>query len=1492
MSARELVTSLRRQGVHLWRDGERLRYKAAKGVLTPHVLDQLRHHKSEIIQTLNGPQPLSFAQERLWFLHQLDDEPGSAYNVAAALRLRGALDVAALERALSAIVSRHEVLRARFFADGEHALQQSVPPTPVRLTIEHIHEHELSARVTHEADHHFNLGTAPLVRFSLLRIAPDHHVLVTVLHHMVTDGWSMGVMFRELSTLYRGDSLNDLPIQYADFAAHQRETLTDAALATDIEFWTAHLSGAPPVIELATDYPRPATQSYRGDVVRFQFDARSLKELAQQCDASVFMVLLAGLAMLLHRYSGQEDIVIGTPVANRDRREIEELIGVFSNYIPLRIDLSGSPSFREVIARVRSICLAAYEHQHVPFEKLVEALKPERTLGASPLFQVALVLQNLPSSPLTLSGLDVEQLEIDRSTAKLDLSFLLEETEEGIRGELEYCVDLFTRATAEQMARQYQRVLREEPLLTAPAAWSGAARIENIDSTLRDAFAEQVARTPDAIALVAGEERLTYRELHARACELAERLDVEPEERVAICLPRSADLIVAILGVLEAGAAYVPIDPAHPSDRKTAIIERAGARIVIDATVGTPASRRLMWQRPALPPSRLTATGAAAPDAAGISRRGRRRSTSDNLAYVIYTSGSTGVPKGVMVPHRSACSLVNALANAVYRHHDRPLNVALVAATIFDASVQQIFGALLLGHTLHIVPDEEKRDGASLLAFIRRHQIALTDCTPSLLALMVEAGLSEQPSTLRHILVGGEALPRELAQRIPNIRITNVYGPTECGVDNTAFTISDNASHHASIPIGAPLTNSRVYVLDQSLTPAPLGVPADIWIAGPCLARGYLGDPAQTAAAYRPDPFVAGERMYLSGDRGRWLPTGDLEFLGRSDQQVKIRGYRIELAEIEATLRACDAIRDATVIVEHDQLVAYIVPAATLPTVAELRDHLANHLPPYMIPASFRTLPHLPLNASGKIDRSALRAISVELQQGIGYITPRDDRERALAAVWSSLLGRDRVGANDHFFALGGDSIKALQVVARLRQQGLKLDIRDLFLHSTLSELAPHLKPIAERATPAAEGGEAPLGPAQVWFLNEYPGARHHFHQALVLEPTRPLDVAAFNVALEKVWRHHEALRMRFVQRDGRWLQYSTLDGEPPRLRINEDATRLQASTDLANGPLLLAALYRSDDGERLLLAAHHLVVDGVSWRILLEDLAAAYSERELTPTTNSFRDWAAALPSFDDDIAHWQSVDRECGDIRVDHPDALQSQRTRAEHTIEFSREHTHALLTDAHATYSTRIDDLLLTALARALAPIAIAPRTRILLESHGRQPLNDTIDVSRTVGWFTARYPVVLETTTTNIGRHIKLTKETLRAVPHHGITYRARVATTPQVAFNYLGQLGDDFASEHWRWTREPAGNSIDENASLLHEIEVIGFVAEGRLRLSLVYGDERFDGQTITAFGKRLRTQLAAVIDHARHSDDRALTPSDIDYEGFDIDALDQFLETL
>ena len=798
---------------------------------------------------------------------------------------------------------------------------------------------------------------------------------------------------------------------------------------------------------------------------------------------------------------------------------------------------------------------------------------------------------------------------------------------------------------------------------------------------------------------------------------------------------------------------------------------------------------------------------------------------------------------------------------------------------------------------------------------------------------MLDAGLgADADLVLEHLLVGGEALPADLIRRLHaqdrarRIAVTNVYGPTECGVDDTAHTVEPGSSvSGGTVPIGTPLANARVLVLDAEREPAPIGIPGDIWIGGACLGRGYLAQPDATALAYQPDPDAPGERLYFTGDRGRWTEDGALEFLGRTDAQVKIRGYRIELPEIEAALRRCEDVKDAVVFVERAggsdaRLVACFVSGPSRPTTSALRDRLSEWLPPYMIPAVFRTIDRIPLNASGKVDRGRLprEDEAVELERGVEYVAPASANEQLLAAAWASVLKRERIGTDDHFFSLGGDSIKALQVVARIRQAGLKLDVRDVFVHPTLGRLALCLAPVAPAPAAGAPDQDGPLAPVQAWFMRDFSGNRHHYLQSLLLAASSHVDAARLRRTLQSSFSRHAALRVRFVMREGRWRQHALGPEEPvpfevvdltaatdPSAAVATHAAGVQASLHITNGPVFRAVLYECRSQTRLLLAAHHLVVDGVSWRIILEDLAAPAA----AAATDSYARWTTGMQQYADtaaadEHAFWQELDEALvAPVPVDDPHAPGCYGDRVEHRMALPPSETRALLSDAHAAYNTRIDDLLLTGLGRALDRWTGSPRARILLESHGRHAPGGGLDVSRTVGWFTARYPVILDAAHAgDLGRQIKATKEALRAVPHGGLGYealryaasspRADLRATPQIAFNYLGQLGGELASDVWTWVEDDIGPSIDPEASLFVELEIVAFVAGDRLQLRLGYSRRRFRPETIARFATALEEELVAVVTHARGQRARELTPSDIDYDGFGQDALDTFIKSL
>jgi len=1043
-----------------------------------------------------APLPLSFAQERLWFIHRLNPE-SAAYNVPVFLRLDGALSVAALERALGEIVRRHQVLRTTFPEIDGAAVQVVAPFTGFTLPVETLSGDgdAVERRAAAEAGRPFDLASELAFRAVLLRLGDDRHVLLITLHHLVSDGWSLDLFFRELSALYgaevegRASPLAELPVQYADYALWQREQLRGEALERALAYWRERLRGAPELLELPTDHPRPPAPSFGGATVPVALPAAlsaRLRALGRREGATPYMVLLAAFQLLLARYAGNEDVVVGSPIAGRTRGEVEGLVGFFVNTLVLRTDLSGDPPFREVLRRVRETALGAYEHQEVPFEKLVAELHPGRTLSHAPLVQVTFALQGAEGPPRTLPGLAVTDMGAVTGTAKFDLSLALTETADGIRGGLTYSTDLFERATAERLVAQLGRVL--EQVADDPArplsrlALLGAAERARVVEEWRAAavsapgglihqrFAAVARRAPGAVALTCGEASLTYGELDARAGRLARALrrrGVGPEARVGLCLERSVDTVAAILGVLEAGGAYVPIDPAYPAERIAWLLEDAGVALVVAreaARAAIPAS-----PTPVLSLDALLAEGGdedAEEPAAEVSAA--------NAAYVIYTSGSTGRPKGVVVTHANVLRLFTATEPVFGFGADDVWT--LFHSFAFDFSVWEIWGALLYGGRLVVVPFEVSRDPAAFRALLAREGVTVLSQTPSafrqLAAADEEAGADGGSAlALRWVVFGGEALePRTLAPWLARHgharpRLVNMYGITETTVHVTTRAFGPADVEAGGSMIGQGIADLGVYLLDGHLEPVPPGVPGEIVVGGAGVARGYLRNPARTAERFVPDPFsgVPGARMYRSGDRARRRADGDAEYLGRADQQVKVRGFRIEPGEIEAALLAHPGVREAVVVAREDEpgarrLVAYVVAADA--DAASLRAGVAARLPDYMVPAAFVLLDALPLTAHGKVDRRALPRPDGREVAG-AWVAPRGPVEEALAAAWAETLGVDRVGAHDNYFALGGDSMRAIRLLAAARARGIPFSLHDLFRHQTVAELAARIRPAA-----------------------------------------------------------------------------------------------------------------------------------------------------------------------------------------------------------------------------------------------------------------------------------------------------------------------------------------------------------------------------------------------------------------------------------------------
>ena len=1038
--------------------------------------------------------PLSFAQQRLWFLNQLEPE-SSAYNTAIALRLDGALNLGALSLALDAIVERHEVLRTTYAVqEGSDPIQWIGRPQVVEVPtvdLSDCPQSEVDGRVQRMVaeltERPFELSRDLMLRARLLRLTLEQHVLVVVIHHIASDGWSCGILWRELAAYYsafsQGNSVSlpELPIQYADYAVWQREWLSGEVLASHLDYWKRQLQDLP-TLQLPTDRPRPAGQSYRGSQQAFKLSGeltQELKKLSRQEGATLFMTLLAAFQTLLSRYSGQEDICIGSPIANRKYVEIEGLIGFFVNTLVLRSDLSGKPTFRELLSKVKWAALQSYAHQDLPFEKLVEELQPERNLGMSPLFQVMLALQNYPRNDFAAPGLAVSPMELRHNTAKFDLSLVLTETADGFEGRLEYSTDLFDPTTVTRMIFHFQTLLEgivanpdqlisELPILTEPERhlllleWNDTKRDYPTDKCIHQLLEEQVERKPEAVAVVFEGQKLTYREMNNRANQLAhylQKLGVGPEMLVGICMERSIEMVVGLLGILKAGGSYIPLDPTYPKQRLGFMLD--------DSQVSVLLTQQQLLDR--LPEHGVQIV-CMEKDREQIAQESKSNPviqlTCQTLAFVLYTSGTTGTPKGVMINHRS-------LVNYLYWFNESPIaqsvqSLPVISRPTVDAILKQLFAPLLRGAQVWILPDEVVTQPAALLEALTTRTMVGLNCVPSLWRAVLDDLNPERASaatkSLSALLLGGEQLDRHLVDRtfaaMPDIEIWNLYGPTEA----TANACTGMITPCRALTIGRPIANTQLYVLDCNLQPVPIGVPGELHIGGDGLARGYLNRPELTREKFIANPFSAdpASRLYKTGDLVRYLPDGNIEFLGRSDYQVKIRGFRIESGEVEAVLGQHRTVQSSVVMVREDapgdqRLVGYVVarPDGEF-DAAEVRKYLKQKLPEYMIPSALMLLDELPLTPNGKVDRRALPAPDQNRREfNNDYQAPRTPVEELLTQIWAEILRIEKIGVHDNFFDLGGHSLLATQVVSRMRAAFYcDIPLRSLFEAPTIEDLA------------------------------------------------------------------------------------------------------------------------------------------------------------------------------------------------------------------------------------------------------------------------------------------------------------------------------------------------------------------------------------------------------------------------------------------------------
>ena len=1492
--------------------------------------------------------PLSYSQQRMWFLWQM--EPHSpAYNVGGMARLTGLLDVERFEAALQALVMRHEALRTTFPSDDGVPCQQVHRDIGLHLgwldlsTFDAAsRQQRLQALADSEAHQPFDLEHGPLLRAHMVKAGAREHYFVLTLHHIVTEGWAMDIFARELGELYeaflddRASPLLPLAVQYLDYSVWQRQWLESGERQRQLDYWIAKLGTEHPLLELPGDRPRPAVQSYKGGLYRFDLSdelAERVRVFNAEHGLTLFMTMTATLAVLLYRYSGQTDLRIGAPVANRIRPESEGLIGAFLNTQVLRCELHGQMRVDELLEQVRQTVIEGQSHQDLPFDHLVEALQPPRSAAYNPLFQVMCNVQRWEfQQSRQLAGLTVEFLANDARATKFDLNLEVTDLDHRLGCCLTYSTDLFDEPRIAQMAEHWRNLLHalladpqqrlsELPLLGAEeqqrllVALAPSTREYRLDQCVHTLFAEQAKARPEAIALTFAGQHLSYADLDRRANQLAwklRELGVGPQVRVGLALERSLEMVIGLLAILKAGGAYVPLDPEYPLERLQYMIEDSGISVLLS-------HRALIAALGELPPS--VGCWSLEDDTPALAAYPSSElpfiSLAQHQAYLIYTSGSTGQPKGVVVNHGEIAMHCQAVIERFgMRADDCELHFYSIN---FDAATERLLVPLLSGARL-VLRAQGQWDAEHICQLIREQQVTILGFTPSYGSQLAQwLAIHGQTLPVRMCITGGEALTGEHLQRIRSVfqpsQFFNAYGPTETVVMPLASLAAEQlADGAASVPIGQVIGARVAYILDSDLALVPPGATGELYIGGAGLALGYHQRAGLTAERFVADPFARnGGRLYRTGDLVRQRADGLVEYLGRVDHQVKIRGFRIELGEIESQLLEHPAVREAVVLALDmpggKQLAAWLVcdQQAEAGVLREaLKAQLKAQLPDYMVPAHLTLLGSMPLTANGKLDRRALPAPDVELNRQ-RYVAPANAVEISLASVWGEVLNLEQVGLDDNFFELGGDSILSIQVVSRARQLGIHFSPRDLFQHQTVQALASVATRTEQRsAEQGALSGESPLTPIQHWFFDTQMPERGHWNQSLLLQPARPLEPARLEQALTALVTHHDALRLSFEPHNGHWrAQYA--GAVPLPLLWQAEVAELsqcqglfdqaQRSLDLQAGPLLRAVLVGGPQGEqRLLLVIHHLAVDGVSWRVLLEDLQTLYRQQSLPAKTSAFRAWAnrlhayAASDSLREELGLWQ---QQLAGAHValpcDNPQGGRQHRHGHTLSVRLDASRTRQLLQQAPSAYRTHINDLLLTALARVTCRWTRQSSTVVQLEGHGRETLFDDIDLSRTVGWFTSAYPVRLTPhLDAGQGDSIKAIKEQLRQVPHKGLGYSVlRYLTDPAtqqaltvlpeapITFNYLGQFDQSFASDAvFRPLDEATGTAHDPQAPLPNELSIDSQIYGGELVLRWTFSAERYQPHTIDALARAYVAELESLIGHCLSADAGGLTPSD------------------
>lgn len=1489
--------------------------------------------------------PISSAQRRLYYLWEVDPE-STAYNIPVAFSIKGNLETDKLEQAVLKLIRRHEILRSAFcLIDGEPKLK-FYDGIDFKLHVSTVQseflKQELKQRVRP-----YNLARAPLFRFELLKFTDETFVLFVDFHHIISDGVSMSLIVDEMLQLYKGSNLPELDIDFKDYILWERSKLYENKYIQQSSFWFEQFADGVPVLKIPTDFTRPSLMGSEGGKLHFSLDASlsvKLREFAKNENTSLFSLFFSVYSILLGKYSGQDDIVIGIPVAGRNHFQLQKLLGMFVNNLPVRTQINTSDTFRNVCHGMEKCLLQAFNNQEFPFGELVDAIGQKRDVSRNAIFDTMFIYQNMDKPRYYGSEITFEQFFFDPGFSKYDLSLEMFDNDDEIKVNFEFSTALFKKETIQRMSSSFQCLL-QSIVVSADSRIADLSVIDDNESKkyiaefndtkqafpeeelLHKLFERSATENPertavelgmfrDNVAQVEAVSAVTYSEL----CEKSEKLaillrnkGVDADVPVAIVLDRSVELVIAIVAVLKAGGCFVPIGKSLPKERVKYILSDCSADIVLtdsfwpDSDSGSKIKEGVHI---------IDVTKPASYSHSGMLVRPKL--SSRNLAYIIYTSGTTGNPKGVMVEHRSMVNYISFAEKAYLRNEKATF--PLYTSISFDLTLTSIFVPLLTGNTIRVYPDTE--DSFSIDDVIKDNKCDILKATPSHLKILQENRLfktEKSASTIKKIIVGGEAFSMQLAKSVSDkfengVEIYNEYGPTEATVGCMICQYDASCENLQSVPIGVPIDNTQIYLLDRHLKPVPIGVEAELYISGDCLARGYLKQPELTEEKFIANPYTEGQRMYKTGDLAKRLPDGTIEFVGRVDQQIKINGYRVEIEEIE-TLIVKLGLKASAVVPDTDgSLCAYLVHevqfagnAEEEKFIADLKKELSGLLPAYMLPKHFMLIEDIPLTKNGKIDYGSL---PLPTQKSDTLHGATNDIQRIMLDVWSDVLNKKVIGITDNFFELGGDSIKAVQISSRLYDQNILVKVKDILRYQTVEQIAPGAE-TADEQQQYEQGiaeGEVALNPIQRWFFDQNFDNLNFYNQSVLLELKRDVDTGILQKAFDLLLRHHDALRMNYNSEKRVMFynnSYLNCAFELAKYDIKnaqsddgngliEICQELKSSINIENSLLIKAAII-CGDCQFLFVTVHHLIIDGLSWRIILDDLYKIYAalsagnEVVLSQKTASLLDWDQKL----NELARNEKFVNQVKFWDQQMPGELQLPSTNIETRIEeahftLSPELTTYLLHNAHKAYNTDVEIILLAALVRALNSLSFKNGLNIELEKHGR--LVDGIDLSRTVGWFTSLFPVKLNAEYKAFDKCIRQVKEVLKSLPDQGIGYginkylrrSLRKADACKLRFNYLGQFGSELNNELFRYI--PAGSGSEtatQNNSMLH-LDINAAVIDGSLRVDCYMSGE-FIG---ICFEGLFEKSIIDILTYLQTEDDVHLTPADFEYVDLDEDDLD------